>query len=106
MQVLHPDLLNENMVRAEYAVRGELYLTGEELRKKGREIIFTNGEAQCYSGAMHTIVKAHPHKNASLTQQLPCGAVGNPHVLGQKPLSFNRQVSPWLCSIHHLMSGV
>ncbi|KAK9907475.1 hypothetical protein WJX75_004386 [Coccomyxa subellipsoidea] len=59
-KVLHPDLLNENMVRAEYAVRGELYLTGEELRKKGREIIFTN--------------------------------VGNPHVLGQKPLSFNRQV--------------
>ncbi|BDA47935.1 Alanine aminotransferase 2 [Coccomyxa sp. Obi] len=59
-KVLHPDLLNENMVRAEYAVRGELYLKGEELRKQGREVIFTN--------------------------------VGNPHVLGQKPLTFNRQV--------------
>lgn len=45
MQVLHPDLLNENLLRAEYAVRGELYLRGEELRKQGKEIIFTNGEA-------------------------------------------------------------
>lgn len=42
-QVLHPDLLNENFRRAQYAVRGELYLKGEELRKAGREIIFTNG---------------------------------------------------------------
>lgn len=45
LQVLHPDLLNENMVRAEYAVRGELYHKGEELRKQGREVIFTNGIA-------------------------------------------------------------
>lgn len=45
LQVLHPDLLNENMVRAEYAVRGELYHKGEELRKQGREVIFTNGVA-------------------------------------------------------------
>jgi hypothetical protein len=44
MQVLHPDLLNDNFTRAEYAVRGELYLKGEELRKQGREVIFTNGE--------------------------------------------------------------
>ena len=43
MQVLHPDLLNENFVRAEYAVRGELYLKGAELQKQGREVIFTNG---------------------------------------------------------------
>ena len=41
---MHPDLLNANFVGAEYAVRGELYLKGEELRKQGREIIFTNGE--------------------------------------------------------------
>ncbi|KAK9868168.1 hypothetical protein WJX84_007601 [Apatococcus fuscideae] len=43
-----------------YAVRGELMQRGEELRKAGREIIFTN--------------------------------IGNPQALGQKPLSFNRQV--------------
>ena len=44
-QVLHPDLLNKNFTQAEYAVRGELYLKGEELRKQGREVIFTNGVA-------------------------------------------------------------
>eukprot|EP00884_Botryococcus_braunii_P023360 jgi/Botrbrau1/9708/Bobra.0388s0003.1 len=59
-KVLHPDLLNDNFRRAQYAVRGELYLKGEELRKAGREIIFTN--------------------------------VGNPHVLGQPPITYNRQV--------------
>jgi len=41
-------------------VRGELYLAAENLRKAGREIIFTN--------------------------------VGNPQALGQKPITFNRQV--------------
>ena len=41
---MHPDLLNEDFVSAEYAVRGELYLKGEELRKQGKEIIFTNGK--------------------------------------------------------------
>jgi len=42
--VLHPDLINANMKAAQYAVRGELYLKGEELRKSGREILYTNGE--------------------------------------------------------------
>jgi hypothetical protein len=28
---------------AQYAVRGELFLKAEELRKAGKEIIFTNG---------------------------------------------------------------
>lgn len=59
-KVLHPDLLNENFKKCQYAVRGELYLKAEELRKAGKEIIFTN--------------------------------VGNPQALGQKPLTFNRQV--------------
>jgi glutamate--glyoxylate aminotransferase len=40
--VLHPELLNANLLKAEYAVRGELYLRAEQLRKEGREIIFTN----------------------------------------------------------------
>jgi len=38
----HPDCINENVKAAQYAVRGELYLKGEELRKAGREVIFTN----------------------------------------------------------------
>lgn len=40
--VLHPDLLNPRLLEAQYAVRGELYLKAEEL-KKSREIIYTNG---------------------------------------------------------------
>ena len=31
------------MRAAQYAVRGELYLKGEELSKSGREILYTNG---------------------------------------------------------------
>eukprot|EP00775_Hariotina_reticulata_P006739 gene6739-6959_t len=41
-KVLHPDLLNENLKKTQYAVRGELYMKAEELRSKGKEIIFTN----------------------------------------------------------------
>ncbi|KAK4263142.1 hypothetical protein QN277_028602 [Acacia crassicarpa] len=52
--------INENVKRAQYAVRGELYLRASELQKEGKKIIFTN--------------------------------VGNPHALGQRPLTFPRQV--------------
>ncbi|CAL0331530.1 unnamed protein product [Lupinus luteus] len=52
--------INKNVKKAQYAVRGELYLRASELQKEGKKIIFTN--------------------------------VGNPHALGQKPLSFPRQV--------------
>ena len=41
-QVTHPECINENVKAAQYAVRGELYLKGEELRLAGREVIFTN----------------------------------------------------------------
>ena len=40
----HADLLNENLKKTAYAVRGELYMRAEELRKAGKEIIFTNGD--------------------------------------------------------------
>lgn len=43
-KVLHPDLLNADVLKTQYAVRGELYLRAEELRKQGRDIIFTNGK--------------------------------------------------------------
>jgi len=42
-KVLHPDLLNANMRKTQYAVRGELYLKAEQLKNAGKEIIFTNG---------------------------------------------------------------
>ncbi|XP_018450621.1 glutamate--glyoxylate aminotransferase 1 isoform X1 [Raphanus sativus] len=57
---LEYELLNENVKKCQYAVRGELYLRASELQKEGKKIIFTN--------------------------------VGNPHALGQKPLTFPRQV--------------
>jgi len=41
-KVLHPELLNDAMRKTQYAVRGELYLRAEQLRKEGKEIIFTN----------------------------------------------------------------
>lgn len=44
-KVLHPELLNANMRKTQYAVRGELYLKAEQLKNEGKEIIFTNGEA-------------------------------------------------------------
>ena len=37
---------------AQYAVRGELYLKGAELKKAGRDIIFTNGEV-CEADSAH-----------------------------------------------------
>ena len=42
-KVAHPELLNENLRKAQYAVRGELYIKAMELQAQGRELIFTNG---------------------------------------------------------------
>lgn len=41
-KVLHPDLMNERLVNAEYAVRGELYNKAVEMSKRGRHMIYTN----------------------------------------------------------------
>lgn len=57
---MHPELMNENLRKTQYAVRGEIYFKAQDLAAKGREIIYTN--------------------------------VGNPQQLGQKPITFNRQV--------------
>ena len=40
---LHPSTLNPNILKAQYAVRGELYNKAQELAAEGREIIYTNG---------------------------------------------------------------
>jgi glutamate--glyoxylate aminotransferase len=41
-KVLHPELLNNQVLKTQYAVRGELYLRAEQLRREGKPIIFTN----------------------------------------------------------------
>ena len=43
-KVLHEDLMNPKVLKAQYAVRGELYLRAEELRGQGKQIIATNSE--------------------------------------------------------------
>jgi glutamate--glyoxylate aminotransferase len=48
-KVLHPDLLNPRLLEAQYAVRGELYLRAEELKKQNKQIIYTNGEHCCWN---------------------------------------------------------
>lgn len=47
-KVMHPELLNNSVLKTQYAVRGELYLRAEELRKAGKEIIFTNGKSSTF----------------------------------------------------------
>ncbi len=42
--VAHPSLLNSDLLKAQYAVRGELYNKALELQAQGRELIFTNGK--------------------------------------------------------------
>ncbi|KAI8470646.1 MAG: alanine aminotransferase [Monoraphidium minutum] len=41
-KVLHPDLINPNIIKTQYAVRGELYLKADEMRRAGRDVLFTN----------------------------------------------------------------
>lgn len=55
-KVTHPDLLNENLRKAQYAVRGELYNKAVELQSQGKEIIYTNG--RLYTPQPHVV--AHP----------------------------------------------
>lgn len=59
---MHPSLLNANLLKTQYAVRGELYLRAEQLKKEGAKLDFISTN------------------------------VGNPHALGAQPLTFTRQV--------------
>jgi aspartate/methionine/tyrosine aminotransferase len=59
--VLHPDgRINANVLKAQYAVRGQIYEEAMKRKAAGKRVIFTN--------------------------------VGNPHSLGQKAITFPRQV--------------
>ena len=55
-KVAHPSLLNENLLKAQYAVRGELYNKALELQKAGRELIFTNVRKWAVSAAAVVVV--------------------------------------------------
>jgi len=57
---LNRETLNQNVLNAEYAVRGKLYQAAVERAATGKNVTYTN--------------------------------VGNPHALGQKPITFMRQV--------------
>jgi hypothetical protein len=50
--VLTHDSINPAIVKTQYAVRGELYLRAEELRREGREVIFTNSECGGLRGGL------------------------------------------------------
>ncbi|KAF8057870.1 GGAT1 [Scenedesmus sp. PABB004] len=57
-KVAHPDLLNPCLLEAQYAVRGELYLRAEELKRQQREIIYTNvGNPQALGAKPLTFVR-------------------------------------------------
>jgi hypothetical protein len=90
-QVLHPDLLNENFKRAQYAVRGELYLKGEELRKAGREIIFTNGEQLMRDGPLVQSGSCFWGSVKCVASHVPRGGLFSfcvsGHIIAQSPLS-------------------
>ena len=46
---LDPSTLNPNILKAQYAVRGELYNKAVELAEQGRDIIYTNGARSAHS---------------------------------------------------------
>lgn len=57
-KVLHPDLLNEDVVKTQYAVRGEIYLRSEQLRTEGMDILPTNGKRLAQTPSMY---RKHAH---------------------------------------------
>lgn len=67
-RVLRPETLSPNIIKAEYGVRGEIYLEAQKMVNAGKDVVFMN--------------------------------VGNPHALGQKPLTFPRQVRFLCCCIN------
>lgn len=67
--VLHPKRINPKVLEAEYAVRGRLVLEAEKLNKK----------------------LSKPNHGLPFEEIIFCN-IGNPQAVGQKPLTFYRQV--------------
>jgi alanine transaminase len=73
-KVLNRNTISSNLIRAQYAVRGELAIRAEELREE-----------------LRTNPRSHPFDKVIFCN------IGNPQQLGQKPLTFFRQVRIHFC---------
>lgn len=91
-KALDYDSLNENVKKTTYAVRGELYLRASELQKEGKKVFSFN---------FPYFQLLNPLTWLPIAMQIVFTNVGNPHALGQKPLTFPRQVS-----IHPLLPAI
>ncbi|KAH8500004.1 hypothetical protein H0E87_015297 [Populus deltoides] len=88
-RALDYESLNENVKKVQYAVRGELYLRASELQKEGKKDA-TTGD---FYLILHTsILNLLTNLYQLLLVSIIFTNVGNPHALGQKPLTFPRQV--------------
>ncbi|KAL8161630.1 hypothetical protein V2J09_013119 [Rumex salicifolius] len=107
---LEYESLNPNVKKCQYAVRGELYLRASELQKEGKKVIYSHllqnhlylgeGPLSKYrrnAGLRNTreikeLTQFIPRKKEPISGDIIFTNVGNPHALGQKPLTFPRQV--------------
>ncbi len=79
---LSASTVNQQLIKAEYAVRGELVIKADGYKKE---------------------LKTNPNNNLPFKKVIACN-IGNPHELGQKPLTFLRQVIA-LCQYPELMNN-
>lgn len=80
---LNVNNINPLIVKAEYAVRGELVIKADAYRKQ---------------------IAANPSNNGLPFEKIIACNIGNPHELGQQPLTFFRQVLA-LCQYPQLMDN-
>jgi hypothetical protein len=78
-KVLNKETINQNLVRAQYAVRGELAIRAEELRLVSQTLLFMVKE-----------LKRNPN-SLPFDKVVFCN-IGNPQQLGQNPVTYFRQV--------------
>lgn len=91
VKALDYESINENMKKVQYAVRGELYLRASELQKEGKKVCISKlffFKCLLIHMALDGIYLCFHFYNF----QIIFTNVGNPHALGQKPLTFPRQV--------------
>ena len=85
LRSLNIDNINPHVKSAKYAVRGELAVRAEEYRRRLQE-------EQKVSSEKKLLQQQHQHRQALPFNQVISANIGNPQQLGQKPLTFFRQV--------------
>ncbi|KAG6764718.1 hypothetical protein POTOM_032201 [Populus tomentosa] len=92
-RALDYESLNENVKKVQYAVRGELYLRASELQKEGKKDA-TTGDFYLilHTSILNLLTNPYQLLLVSVAYTIIFTNVGNPHALGQKPLTFPRQV--------------